>query len=112
MSLYYGLADLFVLPSIREEWGLVLNEAAASGLPLIATETTGAAFDLIDEGKNGFCVPGGDHEALRNAILKVFGNSELRKSMGEYSRKKVEGFSPEKCAEGFIRAILNREEKR
>ncbi len=107
LSFYYGLADLFVLPSTQEEWGLVLNEAAASGLPLIATEASGAAFDLIDEGKNGFRVPVRDAQALRDAILKVLSDVELKKSMGAYSRKKVEEFSPQKCAEGIIQAILD-----
>jgi len=107
---YYGLADLFVLPSIQEEWGLVLNEAAAAGLPLIATEASGAAFDLIDEGRNGFRILVGNVVALREAILKVLSNLQLKKSMGEYSREKAADFSPQKCAEGFIHAILNGEQ--
>lgn len=107
LAFYYGAADLFVLPSIQEEWGLVLNEAAASGLPLIATEASGAAFDLIDEGHNGFRIPTGDAPALRDSILKILSNLQLKKSMGEYSRKKAGSFSPKKCAAGFVEAILS-----
>ena len=105
---YYKTADLFVLPSYREEWGLVLNEAAASGLPLIATDASGAAFDLIDESKNGYRVPTGNVQALRAAILKILTDPGLKKSMGVYSRKKADEFSPKKCAEGFLQAIFDR----
>ena len=55
---YYRDADVFVLPSRSEPWGMVLNEAAAAGLPLVATEESGAAHDLIDG--NGFRVPADD----------------------------------------------------
>lgn len=103
---YYGLADLFVLPSLREEWGLVLNEAAASGLPLISTDVTGGAYDLIDEGKNGFRVPAGDVDLLQQRILTILNNPQLKSDMGEYSRRKSEQFSPARCAEGFANAIL------
>jgi glycosyltransferase involved in cell wall biosynthesis len=50
---YYAAADCFTLPSHEEVWGLVLNEAAASGLPLVTTWPVGAAVDLIEEGVNG-----------------------------------------------------------
>ena len=50
---YYAAADVFVLPSHEEVWGLVLNEAAASGLPLVTTQATGAAPDLVVPGVNG-----------------------------------------------------------
>src|SRR5207248_4915070 len=64
---YYVAADVFVLPSHEEVWGLVLNEAAASALPLIATDHTGAAPDLIEPGRNGQIVPASDPERLASA---------------------------------------------
>jgi len=109
LPFYYGLADVFVLPSLREEWGLVLNEAAASGLPLIATDASGAAFDLIEEAKNGYRVRTGDSEALREKILAILKNPELQDSMGRRSREMIEAFSPQRCAAVFLQAILNKD---
>ena len=48
---FYALADAFVLPSLREEWGLVVNEAMASSLPVIVSEKAGCAEDLLEPGK-------------------------------------------------------------
>jgi glycosyltransferase involved in cell wall biosynthesis len=68
---YYVAADIFVLPSHEEVWGLVLNEAAASALPLIATDRTGAAPDLIEPGRNGQIVAAGDPRRLASAVVEV-----------------------------------------
>ena len=111
LPLYYGIADLLVLPSYQEEWGLVLNEAAASGLPLIATNVSGGAHDLIEEEKNGFLVPPGDADLLGQKILILLNHPQLKASMGECSRRKVEQFSPARCAEGFANAIFEGRKK-
>jgi glycosyltransferase involved in cell wall biosynthesis len=65
---WYAAADAFALPSRSEPWSLPLNEAAAAGLPLVATEAAGAAWSLVDDGVNGFRVPVGDPAALRSAL--------------------------------------------
>lgn len=64
-------AGCFVLPSIVEPWGIVLHEAAASGLPIICTTACGASLDLVRNGYNGFTVPAGDADALTDAMLLV-----------------------------------------
>jgi glycosyltransferase involved in cell wall biosynthesis len=48
-AVFYGLAEAFVLPSLKEEWGLVVNEAMAAGLPVIVSRTAGCAEDLLPE---------------------------------------------------------------
>lgn len=63
-----GAADIFALPSAQEKWGLVLNEAAAAGLPILATDQCGAAEDLVVEGETGAIVPTGDVAAWARAI--------------------------------------------
>lgn len=106
LPLYYGVADLIVLPSFREEWGLVLNEAAAGGLPLIGTEVSGAAYDLIEDGKTGFLIPPRNSEVLKNKILQLLENARLKESMGLHAKEKADQYSPSRSAEGFLAAIL------
>jgi glycosyltransferase involved in cell wall biosynthesis len=90
----YAAADVFVLPSRSEPWGMVLNEAAAAGLPLVASEGVGAADDLIEEGINGFRVPVGDAEALARALRRLAGDEGLRLSAGARSLELARAFSP------------------
>ena len=100
---YYRDADVFVLPSRSEPWGMVLNEAAAAGLPLVATEESGAARDLVEEGVNGFRVPAGDVAALRERLTRLAADAELRASAGARSRELARGFTPEAWADGVAR---------
>ena len=53
LCLYYGLASALVMPSDTETWGLVVNEAMASGLPVIVSKGCGCATSLVQDGKNG-----------------------------------------------------------
>lgn len=71
VSTLYRASDVLVLPSTYEPWALVINEAAAAGLAMVATDVVGAAAELIVDGKNGRIVPAGDGEALREAIADV-----------------------------------------
>jgi len=99
---YYRDADVFVLPSRSEPWGMVLNEAAAAGLPLVATEESGAAQDLIDG--NGFRVPADDAAALRAALRRLADDPELRQTYGARSRELAKRLTPEAWAEGVANA--------
>lgn len=65
---YYYLADLFVLPTKEDIWGLVVNEALAAGVPVISTERCIAALELIENGKNGYIVPANNSRQLGSAI--------------------------------------------
>lgn len=96
----YAEADVFVLPSRSEPWGMVLNEAAAAGLPLVATDGVGAAHDLIEDGANGFRVPVDDAPALAAALRRLAEDPELRHAAGLSSRRLVEPLTPEAWARG------------
>ena len=96
----YGAADAFVLPSRSEPWGMVLNEAAAAGLPLIATEGAGAAHDLVEDGVNGFRIPVGDEEALAVALRRLADDEPFRLAAGARSRELAARFTPEAWADG------------
>lgn len=67
----YHACDALVLPSEREPWGLVVNEAVAAGLAVVATEVAGAAVELVRHGTNGLLVPPGNVHALAEALLEV-----------------------------------------
>ncbi len=85
----YEQADIFVLPSYSEALPQIIIEAMASSLPVIATETSGAK-DLVEDGKTGFLVPIGDPIALKEKIKILLENPDLRKTMGEAGRKRIE----------------------
>ena len=71
LALLYKAADLFVLPTREDIWGLVINEALACGLPTITTDRCVAGLELIEDGVNGYVVPVGDAEALAEKIQAV-----------------------------------------
>lgn len=68
---HYAAADAFCLPSFDEPWGVVVNEAMASGLPVILSDRVGAGPDLVVEGSTGTVVPAGDERALAAALRDV-----------------------------------------
>jgi len=89
ISTAYEKADIFVLPSYSEALGMAIMEAMASGLPVIATKTSGAK-DLVLDGKTGFLVPIKDEFVLKEKIKILLENSDLRESMGRAGRKRIE----------------------
>ena len=96
---WYAAADAFVLPSRSDQWGMVLNEAATAGLPLVSTDAPGAAHDLIEDGVNGFRVPAGDVGALTEALRRLAESPELRHEAGRRSEQIAAHFTPEAWAE-------------
>jgi glycosyltransferase involved in cell wall biosynthesis len=99
---YFRDADVFVLPSRSEPWGMVLNEAATAGLPIVATEESGAAHDLVDG--NGYRIAAGDVDALRDAMKTLAVDRELRSRMGARSRELAQRFTPDAWADGVASA--------
>ena len=89
---HFHKADIFVLPSVQEGLALVIAEAMASGLPVVATENTGA-LEFIDNGTNGLIVPAANTPTLVTAIAELLGSPERAKSMGEEAAQKAKDFS-------------------
>jgi len=83
----YQRADLFILPSRFDTYGVVAHEAACCGLPLLLSKYAGASSNLILEGENGFIVDPYDCVAFGNKIDKILGNKKLRLAMGKKSRR-------------------------
>lgn len=101
----YRQADLFVLPTREDIWGLVINEAMASGLPVITTDRCIAGMELIRQGKNGYVIPAENPRRLAMAINRMLSNPEKMEAMGQNSLEAVKGKTMKDIAEGHIRAI-------
>ena len=82
-------ADLFVMPTRNEAFGLVFQEAAAAGLPVIATRLN-AIPEIVPDGEAGILVSPGDETAIAVALDRLIGSAELRASMGRAGRRKIE----------------------
>jgi len=101
---YYAFADCFVLPSSREPWGLVVNEAMAAGLPVVVSNRCGCAGDLVEHGNNGFVFSTEDE--LTDSLWKVSQlSSRQRELMGQRSGQIISCFSIQHWAEEVFRLV-------
>ncbi len=91
-------ADVLVLPSIVEGFGLVVLQAMACGLPAIVSENT-CARDIVEDGKEGFVVPVRNVESLKEKIELLYRNPDLRREMGRAARRKAEQYTWERYQE-------------
>ena len=101
----YADADVFALLSSHEPWGVVVNEAAAAGLPLVLSEAVGAAHDLLRDGENGFLVPPGDVAAAATALAMLASDRALRTRMGRRSRQLVHAWGYDPSVEAFVASV-------
>jgi glycosyltransferase involved in cell wall biosynthesis len=88
----YAASDVFVLPATEEPWGLVVNEAMAAGLPVIASSGVGAAIDLIEGKGTGVVCVDGDIHSLTEALRKLLLDRGLRESMGKAASALIAGW--------------------
>jgi glycosyltransferase involved in cell wall biosynthesis len=101
----YCAADVFALLSNHEPWAVVVNEAAACGLPLVLSDRVGAAFDLLREGQNGSLVPAGDAEAASEALRRLAADRGAREAAGARSRELARGWGYGPSVENFVVAV-------
>ena len=102
---YYAACDVFVLPSEREPWGLVVNEVMNAGKPVIVSDQVGAAADLVEDGVNGFVVPVGDVETLADRLRWVTADRAVARAMGEKSLQRVSEWDYEADVQGLLQAV-------
>ena len=104
---YYRASDLFVLMTVSEAWGLVINEAMACGLPIITTDKCIAGLELIENGKNGFIVSVGDDVKLSEHINTIIYDSERLDDMGKESLRTISNCTIEQMAKTHIDVFEN-----
>jgi len=106
LCIFYGLGSAVIVPSISDSWGLVVNEAMASGLPVLVSTGCGAAKTLVKDGENGWKFPPGDSDYLSELMVRLgeFSQEKLKK-MGNQSRKIIDDWSLDRFVDGAFQAI-------
>ncbi len=102
---YYATADVLVLPSDFEPWGLVINEAMCFGLPIVASDQVGAAADLVRHGENGYVFPVGATNALAEHLTTLVSDASLRARMGCASQQMISTWGLEQDVQGVLEAL-------
>jgi glycosyltransferase involved in cell wall biosynthesis len=102
---YYGLANCFIHASTTEQWGLVVNEAMASGLPVLVSSRCGCAPDLVKEGHNGFTFDPYDINQLAGLMLKISSGQWDLAAMGQASQDIIADWSPQTFADNLSKAV-------
>jgi len=99
----FGESDVFIHPARHDGWGVVIHEALAAGMPVIATRETGAAHELVQDGNNGFLVDAEDEDALVERMLWFADNRNEIQQFSESARAAISGLTPEWGAAELVR---------
>lgn len=93
LPMYYAISDVFILPSLFEPWGLVVNEAMNFSLPLILSDKAGCVEDLLKEGVNGFTFNGDIKDNLKETLIKVRKIENFKANYGKHSLEIINKYS-------------------
>jgi glycosyltransferase involved in cell wall biosynthesis len=107
---YYGIADIFVLPSRDEPWGVVVTEAMACALPVILSDKVGCRGALLREKENGFCFESDKSKQLAFYIKKFLENPPSIERMGANSREIIRRFDYSFCEKNLRNALQQSKE--
>ncbi|MEX0742423.1 MAG: glycosyltransferase family 4 protein [Phycisphaeraceae bacterium] len=102
---YFAAADVFAFPSRHDGWAVVINEACGASLPIVASHQTGAAWDLVIDGKNGFMFDAEDVDKLTEHLAYFAEHPESLAPFGRRSLERVQRFSVESGADQFQQHI-------
>lgn len=102
---YFAEADVFVLPSRYDGWGVVVNQAVGAGLPVICSDQVGAGYDLVEEGVNGIKFKAGAESELVKAMRHFTEHPEIVALWGDASREKARSWTPSVAGERWAQAI-------
>jgi glycosyltransferase involved in cell wall biosynthesis len=101
---YYAKAKVFLFPTSGDCWGVVLNEALVSGLPVITTDKTAAAGELIIDGENGYILPM-EPSLWADRTCILLNNNNLLAKLSKSAIESVNNFTFDKASKGLIEAI-------
>jgi len=98
---YLAAADLFVLSSHHEGFGIALQEAMHAGLPIVAT-SCGGQTDLLEQGVNALLIESNEPPAIADAVRRLLASADVLRSMARNNRRKVKGYAPPAIAERYL----------
>jgi glycosyltransferase involved in cell wall biosynthesis len=107
LILFYKTADVFILPTLYDAWGLVINEALRFGLPIITTSGAGAAYSLVEHGRNGYIIDSSDMESFMQKCKLLRDSPELRYAFGQLSLQKSDEYTIRKMASKHVELIAS-----
>jgi glycosyltransferase involved in cell wall biosynthesis len=110
LSEFFSQADVFVLPSRHDGWGVVVNQALGAGLPIITSDAVGAGLDLVEHRVNGLHCRPGDADSLLRAMKEVAISPDQARHWGEVSRKKALTMTPEAGAYKWVEVFRTMDE--
>jgi glycosyltransferase involved in cell wall biosynthesis len=102
---FFAQADVFILPSRYDGWGVVVNQAIGAGLAVICSDAVGAAHDLVEVGENGLLFPAGDVPSLTAAMDRFPCEPGLAARWGAVSRSRAADWSPDNGAAKWVRVF-------
>jgi glycosyltransferase involved in cell wall biosynthesis len=103
---YYAAADVFVFPTLDDPYGIVLLEAAASGLALVSSKHAGATQDFVKHGENGLVIEPRDEHALAEAIAELADSPQLVGDLGRAAYNIARLRTPDRTADKYASAIM------
>ncbi|NJK36176.1 MAG: glycosyltransferase, partial [Oscillatoriales cyanobacterium SM2_2_1] len=105
MPRWYAHAAAFIHPALSEQWGLVVNEAAAAGVPILCSQTVGAAVEMLRDRHNALLFPPDNEMAIAQAILEIYRMPDAERQILVWSAQAtVAQYGPKQFATGFINA--------
>lgn len=108
----YARADAFAFPTLDDPFGIALLEAAAAGLPIVASPRAGATLDVVDDGTNGIVVDPDDVASWSATLVRLAGDARLRRRLGRAAFASTVDRTPEATARGYLAAVEQTIERR
>lgn len=102
---YFGLAGVFIHASTTEQWGLVVNEAMASGLPILVSDRCGCAADLVLPGENGFQFNPANIDEITQLMVKISAEDFPLPAFSAASERIISAWGPQRFAKGLCDAV-------